>query len=79
MSDLLMFNDTLTLQSLLGTTTLTGTLDVTYGATPSVTATLTVGAVAGGFAAQTFQSTTVSQTGFDGNGVPTYQLLGSNA
>lgn len=34
MSDLLMFNDTLTLQSLLGTTTLTGTLDVTYGPPP---------------------------------------------
>ena len=77
MPELLTFNDTLDLQTLLGSVLLTGALDVTYGSTPSVTGSLTLGAF-GSYQQQTFQSITLSQTGFDGTGNPTYLLVGTN-
>ena len=77
MADFLTFNDTLGLFGLPGTTSLTGSVDVVYGNTPSVTGTLTVGAF-GNLGAQTFSNLTITQTGFNAVGTPLYVLSGSN-
>ena len=74
----LTFNDALDVIGVLGTTTsLTGTIDVTYGNSPSVTGTLTVGAL-DGLGVQTYSNLTITQTGFTAAGIPTYLLSGAN-
>ena len=73
----LTFNDALELIGSAGTVSLSGSVDVVYGASPSVTGTLTVGAL-GILGAQAYSSLTITQTGFDGTGIPTYVLSGTN-
>ena len=76
-NQVLTFNDALGLVGLAGSATLSGSVGVTYGASPSVTGTLTVSAL-GVLGAQTYSSLTITQTGFDANGIPTYVLSGTN-
>ena len=58
-------------------TKLTGSIAVTYGNSPSVQGTLSIAAFEG-LGVQTFDHLTVTQTGYNGHGIPTYVIGGSN-
>ena len=77
MADEIIFNDTLALASGLGSTTLSGTLDIVYGPTSIVTGSLALSAGIG-FTAQIYSNLTVVQSGTGVGGVPLYTLTGLN-